>query len=79
MGEKLLETVADIAFNVGWERIDSAAFGGSRAMVQQMIAWAREFEQLHGGCDWCYCDYIDAIDEFTTKKLEAFICDEEGL
>lgn len=77
MDERLLETLADIAFNVGWERIDSAEFGGSRAMVKQIIAWAKEFERRSVGIDWDICDYIDAIDEFTNEKLEEFISKEE--
>lgn len=73
MDERLLETLADIAFNVGWTRIDSAEFGGSRAVVQKMIAWAREFECRAVGIDWNdRGDYIDAIDEFTDEKLEEF-------
>lgn len=72
MNEKLLETVADIAFIVGWERMDEEVFGGSRAMVQQIIAWAKEFERKSVGIDWdeYICDYIEAIDEFTNEKLE---------
>ena len=72
MDEKLLETVVDIAFIVGWERMDESVFGGSRAMVKQIIAWAKEFERKSVGIDWDedICDYIDAIDEFTNEKLE---------
>ena len=73
MDEKLLEAVVDITFNIGWERVDEAVFGGSRAMVKQIIAWAKEFERKSVGIDWDICDYIDAIDEFTNEKLEEFI------
>ena len=79
MDEKLLETVADIAFIVGWERMDEAVFGGSRAMVKQIIAWAKEFERKYVGTDWDedICDYIDAIDEFTNEKLEGIGYEED--
>ena len=67
---RLLEAVTDIAFIVGWERMDEAIFGGSRAMVERIIDWAEEFERRASGIEWDTCDYIDAIDEFTNEKLE---------
>ena len=70
MDEKLLETVADIAFNIGWGRMDEAVFGGSRAMVKQIIAWAKEFEAKYEGAAWNEdIDYIETIDRFANEKL----------
>ena len=43
----------------------------SREMVNLIIKWANEFEQLHRNTDWSERgDYIDAIDNFSQEKIK---------
>lgn len=64
----LHQIIADIAINVGWERLDII---DSREMTNLIIAWANEFEHLHRSTDWTERgDYIDAIDSFSEEKIK---------
>ena len=64
---KLLETVVDLAYNAGadklWDERDS------RAVVSEIIRWAGEFETTHAGTDWAEEDYLLAIDRFYQEKI----------
>lgn len=64
---KLLEAIVDLAYNAGadklWEDRDS------RAVVSDIIRWAREFETAHAGTDWNGEDYLLAIDRFYKEKI----------
>lgn len=67
-GVSIHQVIADIAINVGWERLDVV---DSREMVNLIIKWANEFEQLHRNTDWSERgDYIDAIDNFSQEKIK---------
>lgn len=67
----LHQIIADIAINVGWERLDII---DSREMTNLIIAWANEFEQLHRSTDWAERgDYIDAIDSFSQEKIKGLM------
>jgi hypothetical protein len=69
----LLETVADIAWIAGAKGYYS---GNSRDDIQEFISWAQEFEthkttDKDGNEKYFGTDYMDAVDDFTTKKIEA--------
>lgn len=64
---KLLETVVDLAYNAGadrlWENRDS------RAVVSDIICWAEEFETRHTDTGRDTKDYLLAIDKFYKEKI----------
>jgi hypothetical protein len=67
----LQETIADIAYQAGVMHFYS---GDSRADVRLFITWAEEFEKLRaedadGNPVYNGQDYMTAIEEFTTAKL----------
>lgn len=68
---RLLETVADLAYNAGhdnlWENNDS------RTVVTGIVGWAREFEQENGGTDWNTEDYVLAVDKFYRSKVDNLV------
>lgn len=64
--EKLLETVADIAYQAGQLKYFS---GDSRADVSEFIQWASQFEKENQKTDWGKNDYLLAIENFTSKKI----------
>jgi len=67
----LHETIADIAFNFGWEHHDEM---DSRDMVRCIIRWAKEFEELHRNTDWTTRgDYLTEIDEFAADKIADYL------
>ena len=70
--EKLHETIADIALNVG-ARIHENDDVDSRELIASIIDWAKEFEQLHLSTDWGETDYILTIYEFSQKKWSEYI------
>lgn len=70
--EKLHETIADIALNVG-ARIHENDDVDSRELIGCIIDWAKEFEQLHLSTDWDETDYILTIDEFSQQKWREYI------
>lgn len=63
---KLLETLADIAFQAGEMHFFT---GDSRADVSEFIRWAEEFERANKGMDWNSTDYIAEIEKFTSDKI----------
>jgi hypothetical protein len=69
--DRLLETVADIAFLAGLRTYHS---GDSRADVQQFIAWANEFEKLRTITDGVESyggeNYMIAIEKFAYDKIK---------
>lgn len=64
---KLLETVVDLAYNAGadrlWENRDS------RAVVSDIICWAEEFETRNADTGRDSEDYLLAIDKFYKEKI----------
>ena len=75
----LLEAVADIAFNVGFQdgcrRLkDLHLVEGSRGLVNWIIEKARAFEEVYQHVDWGvdegFGEYIEVIDNFTMLALE---------
>lgn len=65
MNEKLLETVADIAYIFGEKGYFS---GDSRADIQEIIFLAKNFESLNH--DWYTDDYLTQINKFSSLKIE---------
>lgn len=63
---KLLETVADIAYQSAQLKFYS---GDSRADVSEFIRWAIQFEKLNLNTDWNENDYILSIEKFTMEKV----------
>jgi hypothetical protein len=64
--QKLLEAIADIAYNAGQKGFYS---GDSRADISEFIRWANDFEQLHKNTDWGQLDYILEIEKHTQAKI----------
>ena len=64
--QKLLETVADIAYQAGQQKYYS---GNSRADISEFVRWASQFEKENFKTDWNETDYILAVEEFTSKRL----------
>ena len=65
MNEKLLETVADIAYIFGEKGYFT---GDSRADIQEIIFLAKKFENLNH--DWNTDDYLIEVNKFSYSKLE---------
>lgn len=65
--QKLLETVADIAYIAGEMKFYS---GDSRADVSELIYWASEFEKRNSKTNWDEVNYILAIQEFAKEKIK---------
>ena len=65
---KLLEAVADIAYNAGVEHL----FDGqdSREVIMNLIDWAREFEKIHAETNWGEKDYMIEIESFYKDKIK---------
>lgn len=63
---KLLETLADIAFQAGERHFFT---GDSRADVSEFIRWVEEFERVNRDTDWNFSDYIVEIEKFTSNKM----------
>lgn len=65
--QKLLESVADIAYIAGNSRYYS---GNSREDISEFIYWAEEFEKKHKHTDWDREDYLTEIINYTESKLK---------
>jgi hypothetical protein len=65
--QKLLESVADIAYMAGNSRYYS---GNSRIDISEFIYWAEEFEKKHKHTDWDQEDYLTEIISYTYSKLK---------
>lgn len=63
---KLLEAVADIAYNAGVQHLFDEQ--DSREVIMDLIDWAREFEKIHAETDWGEKDYMIEIDSFYEDK-----------
>lgn len=66
MNDKLLETVADIAYIAGQKGHYS---GDSRADIVIFIWWAEQFERIHEHTNWDEENYMLAIEAFAEGKL----------
>lgn len=66
MTNKLLETLADIAYQAGQQGYYT---GDSRADVNSFIHWAREFEKRHACTDWDIKNYMLEIGQYVAAKL----------
>ncbi|WGK68621.1 hypothetical protein P0082_09035 [Candidatus Haliotispira prima] len=64
--QKLLETVADFAYILGKAGYFS---GDSRADIQEIIYWAKNFEEKNKNTNWNKTDYILEIERYSTNKL----------
>lgn len=64
---KLLETVADLAYNAGAD--DLCKDKDSRAVMADIVEWAKEFSEHHAKTAWETEDYILSIDRFYRKKV----------
>lgn len=65
---KLLEAVADIAYNAGVQHLFDEQ--DSREVIMDLIYWAREFEKIHAETDWGEKDYMIEIDSFYEDKIK---------
>lgn len=71
------EALADISYIAGTKGFYG---GNSREDIANFITWAEEFEQINKGVEWGISenpDYIDAITEFTEKKIKENTQEEE--
>ena len=66
MTNKLLETLADIAYHAGQQGYYT---GDSRADVTTFIYWAHEFEQQYAETDWGVTNYMLEIERYVAAKL----------
>jgi len=66
MNNKLLETLADIAYHAGQQGYYT---GDSRADINTFIYWAHEFEKQHASTDWGDTDYMLEIERYVMTKL----------
>ncbi|RLD09299.1 MAG: hypothetical protein DRI44_08815 [Chlamydiae bacterium] len=69
--QKLLETIADFAYISGRNNYFS---GDSRADIQEIIYWAKDFEKKNEKTDWSCADYISEIEQYTVDKIKE-LCD----
>ena len=67
--QKLLETVADIAYILGRNNCFS---GNSRADIQDILFWAKEFEKEHDNTELDKNDYISEIEQYSYRKINEF-------
>lgn len=65
---KLLEAVADIAYNAGVQRLFDEQ--DSREVIMNLIDEAREFEKIHVETNWDEKDYLIEIDKFYQEKIK---------
>lgn len=65
--QKLLETVADIAYQAGEQNFFT---GNSRADISEFIRWAKQLESENVNTDWDLNDYILAIEAFAKARIE---------
>lgn len=72
MDNKLLETVADIAYYAGQIGYYS---GNSREDILNFIFWAREFDKFHKDTNWDTSDYMLTIEKYTEDKLAVAIAE----
>lgn len=61
------EVLADICYELGVSQV--TINNNSRAFIAKTIEWADEFDRLHKNTDWHEVDYLNAIHEFTRKKI----------
>jgi len=69
--QKLLETIADFAYISGRNDYFS---GDSRADIQEIICWAKDFEKKNEKTNWNIADYISEIEQYTHNKINE-LCD----
>lgn len=65
---KLLEAVADIAYNAGVQQLFDEQ--DSREVIMNLIDWAREFESIHVETNWDEKDYMMEIESFYKDKTK---------
>jgi len=65
--QKLLETIADFAYISGRNNYFS---GDSRADIQEIIYWAKDFEKKNENTNWDEVDYISEIEQYTVDKIK---------
>lgn len=68
MDNKLLETIADIAYCAGQKGYFS---GNSREDILNFIWWAKEFEKSYKDADWDKIDYILSVEAYANNKMTA--------
>lgn len=60
------EVIADIAYEAGQAGYKE---DNSREAINQIIAWANEFTEIHKDTDWNMTDYLETVYRFTDEKL----------
>ena len=66
----LHRTIADIAYNIGWEHHDEM---DNKKMVEHIVDWAKEFEKIYRQSDWeNTADYLEAVDDFCSNKIAEY-------
>ena len=69
----LHRTIADIAYNLGWEHHDGK---DSQEVVEHIVEWAKEFEKLYRQTDWeNVTDYLETVEEFSSCKIAKYMQD----
>ena len=61
------EVIADIAYEAGQAGYKE---DNSREAINQIIAWANEFTEVHKNTDWSTTDYLETVYLFTDEKLK---------
>lgn len=67
--QNMLEALADIAYDCGRRNF---RIPDSRANMQLMIDWAKDFHYLHRGRDWSDGMYIEMIEQYTADKITGY-------
>ena len=66
----LHRTIADIAYNIGWEHHNEM---DNQKMVEYIVEWAKEFEKIYRQTDWRNtADYLETVDDFCSQKIIKF-------
>ena len=65
-----LDALTDITLHIGWEHVE---FEDSKARSITLRSWANEFAVQYAEVDWEVVDYINTVDEFAAKKVEAYL------
>lgn len=65
------ETLADIAYDMGYARIRISP--DSREKISTFIAWAEEFNRIHAKTDWGVKDYLTEIENFIAEKQSKYL------
>lgn len=74
----MYEAIIDITLQVSYRKFISV---NSRLLVEHIVEWAKEFEELNKDIEWgitTELDYMDAIEQFADIKIKEAVALELG-